>query len=432
MGVWYVNTRPAVVAPPPIPPEIPDPTVRQALTQAREAVEKDPTTADPWGELGLVFRAHELDPQAVSCFSQAARLDPQDPHWPYLVGTTNIRLNLADVIPHLREAERLATTPELKSAARLRLAETLFELGEPDEAGRLFTEELQADPANPRVHLGLGMVALARDAVAEAVPHLEAAARTPFAQRKAGALLATAYRRLGKPDAASQTEVRASAGGKDVSWPDPFVAGYMTRQVGRQEQIRRVDELEAQGRFREAAAVLEELVQAYPDDQTFVSLGKVLARSGDLPRAELALREALRQNPDHAAAHFFLGMTLSLVAERATGRGEKDQATRNDQEAVDEFRRCIALKPDHGPAHLYAARALRRLGRLPEAMEVCRGAIRISPNVAETHLVMGDILMASGKPRDAIPYLEEAVRLSPPRDNRANALLEQAKAARKE
>jgi tetratricopeptide (TPR) repeat protein len=53
--------------------------------------------------------------------------------------------------------------------------------------------------------------------------------------------------------------------------------------------------------------------------------------------------------------------------------------TNRSLEAITEFERALALKPDFADAHNNLAVALSQLGRLPEAIAACEAALRINP-----------------------------------------------------
>jgi tetratricopeptide (TPR) repeat protein len=424
---WYYGSRPPVSEPPSVPDNVSDHIVRQAVEHSRENVIGNPRSAMAWGELGYVFRANEINPEAVICFTQAARLDPNDARWPYLIAITHISQS-GEVIPFLREAYRLENSPERKSVVRMRLAEALLDAGELDEAAQLYAEQLRLSPREPRVHLGLGMVNLARNNTNEAIGELEQAIESPFAHQRAARLLASAHRSLGHLDRADEYDRQAVTSPPDNSWPDPFMQDYLVHRVGRRALNERANTLEAQGQLWDAVRVCEELAQNYPDEPSLVLFGKMLARAGDLFRAEQALRDAIKLNGESVPGHFFLAWTLSQQARTAREGGLESQGERLDQEAVKEYQRCLQLKPGHAPASVDLGRTLQRLKRYPEAIEACREAVRISPQAAETHLALGEVLLAAGKAKEAIAPLEEAVRLSPPKDKRASTLLESAKA----
>jgi tetratricopeptide (TPR) repeat protein len=422
----WLRPKPAAEPTPP-PPEVPavvvDPAVRSALTEAREAVLAQPQSGQAWGNLGLTFRAHNLNPESNACFAVAARLDPKNPRWPYLIGVSNLLLAPDDAVPHLRTAYELAVEPEHRSLTRLRLAEALLDRNDLDGAARLFTEEQEKNPRNPRAYFGLGAVAAARGDHRAAVAALVRAADTPFAHRKAAALLAASYRQLGDDTASERFERAAARGGADLPWPDPFLTEYTGRAVGRRARMTRAEEFEAKGQLADAVAVLEDVVQTDPDDQAVVSLGINLAKLGRYDRAERVLRTVVARAPDHASAHYFLGIALYMQAADAWV-GDRARAKPQFEEAVRELRRAAALKPDNGLAHLYAGLALKYLGDLPGALAECRSAVEVAPNLADTHLGVGEVLVAMDKPAEAVPHIETAARLSAPNDMRAKVLLE--------
>jgi tetratricopeptide (TPR) repeat protein len=424
---WHA---PAVVVVPEVPDSVHDPEVRSALTTAREHVLRDPRSGPAWGELGKVFRVHGFYPQSNACFERAAQLDPENPRWPYLIGLSHLRFTTGDALPYLRSANQLAKTREHRIATRLRLAETLLERGETREAEELFRAVLQDAPGDPRAHFGLGVLVSARDDPA-AIEHLEAAAASPFGHHKASALLAAAARRAGDPARAARYESAGASGPPDLPWPDPFVSEYGEREAGLSEKWRRVGEFQEEGQFAAALEVLEELAQPTPDTRTLMTMGQVLERMRNYPRAATMFRSVLRDHPDNAAAHYYLGFVLYQQGAQLWERGTRDEATRAlFEEAVRELQRNTELRPDHGTAHLVKALAFRYLGRLPEAEAACREAVLISPQQANGHLTLGEILIDRGRPAEAIPCLEEAARLDP-REPRVKLMLEKARAAKK-
>jgi tetratricopeptide (TPR) repeat protein len=409
--------------PPDIPAQVVDPDVRAVLTSARQKVVATPQSGQAWGELGLLYRAHNLNVESNICFAEAARLDPRNPRWPYLIGMINLLIAPDDAVPHLQKAYDLAVEPEQKSACRLRLAEALLDRQDLAGAEKLFTEDVQASPQNPRAHFGLATVAIARGDHRAAIEHLLPVADTPFTRRKATALLAASYRQLGDPAVAERFERSALNAPEDLPWPDPFITEYARKETGRSARMKAVEELEAQGRIHEAVLALEEIAKTESDDQVLVSLGINQAKMGDFDRAERSLRIVLARSPDHAVARYFLGVSLFMQAERAWQAGNRTQAEPQFKEAVKELQRAAELKPDKGLANLYAGLALKYLGKLPEAAAECRAAIRASPQFGDAHLGLAEILIAMDKPDEAIPHLETAVRLLP-HDARAKALLE--------
>jgi len=425
-GVFaWQRTRPAPVAvPPDVPAAVRDADVRAALTRARDKVLAEPRSGQAWGDLGLTYRAHNLNPESNACFATAAKLDPRNPRWPYLIGIINLLIAPDDAVPHLQTAYDLAVETEHQSLTRLRLAEALLDRGDLDGASKLFAEEVRINPLNPRAQFGLGVVAVSRGDHRAAANILLLAADSPFTRRKAATLLAASHLQLGNAADAARFERDAAAFPDDLSPSDSFLSEYLRKESGRTARMKAVEEFEASGRLVESVAALEEIAETTPDDQVLASLGINLAKMGDFARAERALRVVTGRTPDHAVARYFLGIAVYMQAERLWQAGDQTRAKPRFEEAVKELRKAAELKPDKGLAHLYAGLALKYLGNLPEAADQCRAAVRASPQFADAHLGLAEVLIAMDKPTEAVPHLETAARLASPNDTRAKALLE--------
>jgi protein O-mannosyl-transferase len=165
-----------------------------------------------------------------------------------------------------------------------------------------------------------------------------------------------------------------------------------------------------------------------------VALAAATAQRNEVYRTELGMwQETARQRPSNPRAHLCVGLTLVKL-----GR---------DDEAVQPLLNVLLLDRTHTTAHnalgrIFAARgwmedaighfeiaamgnsdqgviqsnmcdALRLAGRLPEALEHGEHAVRLEPKLALAHGNLGLVLPAMGRNADAIPHYEEALRLDP-------------------
>jgi tetratricopeptide (TPR) repeat protein len=344
-----------------------DAEVGDAVRAARGAVLANPRSADAWGRLGKVLRAHDFDTEANRCFEEAERLDPREPRWPYLRGLTLVLTDPAAGIPCLERAvERGGDSPP---APRLRLAEALLDQGRLDEAQSHLEQAARRDPANPRARLAWGRLALNREDWRGALQNLEPCLNDGRSRKLALNLRAAAWRRLGETERA-RTEQRQAAGlPDDQGWPDPYVEEVLRLQQGLRPRIAHADAMIREGRPGEALPLLAETVDRYPKSgQAWLLLGEACLRLDRTDGAQRAFQEAVRVAPEAAEAWFRLGCFQARL-----GR---------EREAADSFRRTIRLKPDHADSHFNLGHRLKLLGDPAGAAEEFREALRCRPDYA--------------------------------------------------
>jgi tetratricopeptide (TPR) repeat protein len=413
-----------------LPPEIPSMVVaddvRDALTKARDKVLAKPNSGEAWGDLGVLFRAHKILPQANACFAEAAKLEPRNPRWPYLIGIDNLLLYTvkADSVPYFRTSYSIATDKAEKSVARLQLAEALLDQNELDEATKLFLEELGVAPDNPRAQFGLGVAAITRNDIATAIAQLTIAAKSPYYRHKASTLLVSCHKQLGNSADADRYARESILPPNDLPWPDPFDSGLSNLQLGPSARQHKVMELGSQASIEDVLNLLEEIARKYPNDPTQIPRAFQLLKLGDYPGVEKVCREVVAADPNNVTGRCLLGTSLYFQAVAKWNEGNREAARTMFEAALTELKKSIELKPDFGFAYLHVGYAFKYLGKLPEAAEAFRTAIQVIPHDPNTHLGLGEVLNDMGKPSEAIPHLEDAARLSRPTDNRAKALLE--------
>jgi tetratricopeptide (TPR) repeat protein len=93
--------------------------------------------------------------------------------------------------------------------------------------------------------------------------------------------------------------------------------------------------------------------------------------------------------------------------------GDAFQMERRLDEAIDEYRRVVALKGDVPGFHMSLGASLARKGRLDEAVDAFREAIRLKKDYAEAHSNLGGALYKLGETDRAISSCREAIRLNP-------------------
>ncbi|MGO9585110.1 MAG: tetratricopeptide repeat protein [Limisphaerales bacterium] len=145
--------------------------------------------------------------------------------------------------------------------------------------------------------------------------------------------------------------------------------------------------------FRHTIAVTENNYLAY------YNLGTALATRGQLDEALDDFREALQIRPDYAEPHNNLGIILTV-------RG-------NLEEAIQHFHEALRFRPNYADAHLNLGFALVSQGKLNEAIQQYQEVLRLTPDDAEARLNLGIALARLGRRDEAMTQFREALRLKP-------------------
>jgi protein O-GlcNAc transferase len=194
----------------------------------------------------------------------------------------------------------------------------------------------------------------------------------------------------------------------------------------------RAVELEAQGNHQAALSLLWESAGLAPGDPEVQNrLGEALERIGALDAAIEAFRRALALRPAFRIASNNLILALvkagkgseavdrarALVAE-APGDSDRlftlglAQSEQDVAEAIVTFRRVLQVAPNHTLARYNLALVLRRVDRLPEALDEINRALAIEPR-PEVHYTRGIILLHQGELARAAEALRAAIGAEP-------------------
>lgn len=427
-GGWLWWRGHSTPAPPAVELDQADPVVREAVKVARAEVVKTPRSAAAWGKLGMVLRVYDFGDAANIAFAEAARRDPDDPRWPYLLGRS-LHRTPEKAIPYLTTAANLCGSRPL--APLLKLAETLLEMGQLDDAEELYRRALRTAPAEFRIHeaqiyLGMARLAVAHEQWETAVDHLQHCIASPFTRQQALNLLATTYRRL--PGRSRDADVAAAQAqlppsDLDFSLLDPFVQEVFELGNSKNQRLTAAASLKAQGRREEAVALLQKLALDYPNDVwPQIKLAEAQLGGGDFAGAVGAAQAALKRDPEAAQAHFYLGAALfHLAIERQRQTGQSDTAQL--RAAVRSLRRATELKPGHGYAYNYLGQALHLDQRPREACQAYLDALRCYPVFVDPHLHLAELWIESGWIAPALFHVHQALSFAPRDDRRPQRIL---------
>jgi len=175
---------------------------------------------------------------------------------------------------------------------------------------------------------------------------------------------------------------------------------------------REANELFSQGKFDEAAAKYQTILNTYPDSLYALSnIAVVRFQQQNYKEAEIYLRKAVQQSPQDAFSHSILGISLYQ-------QGKYD-------EAVQMLSRAIALDPNDPKTRNYLGISASQKGWQEAAEQECRKAIELDPNYGDAHFNLA-VIYATQKPPTlelARRHYNRAVELGIPRDQQLEGMI---------
>ena len=198
------------------------------------------------------------------------------------------------------------------------------------------------------------------------------------------------------------------------------------------EAYSRAIELEAEGNNPAALSLLWEAAGLAPDDADIQNrLGEALERIGALDAAIAAYRQAVSERPAFrkASNHLILALVKAGQSQEAVQRARAlvalapddadryftlglAQSEQDVADAVESFRKVLALAPRHTLARYNLALVLKRTDRLPEALDELDRALAIEPR-PEAYYTRGVIYWHLGDLDRATTALGDAVAAEP-------------------
>jgi tetratricopeptide (TPR) repeat protein len=191
-----------------------------------------------------------------------------------------------------------------------------------------------------------------------------------------------------------------------------------------------------QSRYEEAIAAARRAIQLQPQLATaWNNLGEALRRSGQISESAAAFLQAAKCQPDSPELQRLAGVALlqtgrveqaveclrrfvqiapaQLKAVAWYDLGVGLMANMQFDEAIDAYRRCLAINPRHESAWNNLGNALRRIGRLDEAADALGESLRLKPDWGEAFCNLGAVHMAQGRIDSANDAFDKALRKSP-------------------
>ncbi|MBY0231171.1 MAG: tetratricopeptide repeat protein [Gemmataceae bacterium] len=415
-GAWWWFSGPAVPAVPDFDPEGVEEPVVNALRKGQEDVRAEPRSAQKWGRLGGLFLAHMHPDKADICFQVARRLAPAEPRWPYFRGVLKARYDPVAAEKSLREslavAEKAGIPADERALPQFQLAELLIGEGELDEAQRLLDAIEAADElAQQRLSFDRGLIASRREEWEKARDLLVPVSALEACRQRASRHLAIAAARLGETEMAEKYSLLAASLPQDSDWPNPWIDGFSSLQVGRLARFNEIRAIEKEKDHAEVTQMLMQLQRETKNRDVMVnfSLGLNLAKINRPEEAEKAFRRALQLDPKLYRCHFMFASLQLQRAKEAALRGNRVGSLILLDEALKHARASASLGTTDGWAHYLLGEVLLHLDKNAEAVEALKRAVDGRPEQPQVHMHYGEALARTGNKEKALVHLKRAV-----------------------
>ena len=380
---------------PPLPEEGIDAELRDALQKFHAAASQEPESGARRGELAMAYDVNDFHQRAIVVYGQAAKLAPEDFHWPYFRALLLARAN-SDYEAANNTLDAAIALDDTYVAAWLWRGDWLRELKRPDEAQAAYERAAELGAGAPAL-VGLARLLFAEDRFDEAVALLEplnAEQPDPRVDR----LLGRAYRALGKEEDARIALARGQSA-PAMQWLDPrlarrapFIAGYSNR-------LRHAQSLIQAGRQKDALAIAKTLVEQRPDDVTALNtLVWAYAALGRFAEARLALRDGLAKFPNETRLHLMLANAYEQEGDVAGARRQLE--------------RVLAIAPDHARALEQLGWLLARQGKPEEGIVLLERALENGAREPKQVLYrLGLLEGAANRWTEALAHFQQAAQL---------------------
>ncbi len=367
LGGFGVAWQRGWIFPPPI--SIPEnleqlePDVHKLVVSHIQQVQAAPRDAAAHAELGLVYEANELWPEARRAFETAVQLDPDNAYWRLHLANTTFDSGDAEGSTRML-AELIQRAPDL-APAQQRYGEAMLAAGRLEDAEKALEAAVQLAPESPEALAGLADVRLRQGRAAEAIPLLQKAISYDRDYRVAHFLLGTAYQRTRQPEKAEQ-ELR----------------------LGQQSKVRFI--LDEHSRRTEHYAVTVRARHAR---------GLKLAAAGKFEQAAISLNAAHRASPkDVSIINALAGVYVQ---------------NKRTNEARQLLEKALSLDENHGTTYINLASWHLYAGNLDEALKYSEAAVAKAKAITTSHQVLIQTLIRMKKYDRAKAAADEAMALFP-------------------
>ncbi len=410
-----------------------EPRVQAAIDAALSDATAHPGSVDAWSELGQVCDVHNLHDCAEVAYRRAARLDPADYRWTYLLaGVRELQgAEWEEVVGLYRQVA--AADPRFPPTF-FRMGEVLQRQGRNAAARKSFEQALALDPKLTIARRSLGQVLVILGEIDAALSALRRCAEEAPDDGPTQAALAQAYTRAGERELATAASDRSRNLASILSLPDPIRFAVMQKGVSADRAFKLGEQSQRAGHLADAVDHFRIAAEARPEDVGLqLRIANLLLRLERHDEARTHLETVVQLDANHTAARLILGDLLVSQAQPQLAIPHYQQAVANDptnpaalaklasargqtgdlEQARTEFEQAATLGDLDAQACFNWATVLLKLHEPAEAAAMYHRATTLFPEYVEAYMQLGLLARAFGHPDQARNYFEKVIELRP-------------------
>jgi len=309
--------------------------------------------------------------------------------------------------------------------------------GQVQEADRLYTAILKAQPKHPDANHNLGVLAVSVGKLQEAVPLLKTAlqANPGVVQfwlsyidtliklnklTEAKNVLDQAKSKGAKGDDFDQLSKRLQKAGQvpleDNQIEPQLIQPNILDSIKLEQAIKLARKKTKEGYPEEAKRIYHDILLKFPENKRAKDGLKSISKVLDPPQGQVQLLINLYSQGQ-------LQQSLTL-AERLVQQFPKSDLLFNIQGvifqdlgqldlSISAYKKAIVINPNYADAHNNMGSVLKQQGKLEEAIVVYKKTLAINPNYAEAYYNMGNVLKEQGKLEEAIGAYKKTLVINP-------------------
>jgi len=374
-----------------------DPNVIALVEKQMTQIKSQPRDAASYAELGMIYEANLLWPDARRAYAAAVELEPTSTWWRFhLAIAARTAGNTEEALRLLRNLT--AEHPEL-APAQQRLGEALTEVGELADAATAYRRVIDLMPRSPEGYHGLGEVRLLERDYAAARELLQRAVALDPRYRGSRYALGLAYRGLGLFQEAER-ELALGVDAVPRYLTDPLASQIRDYAVNLQARRNSAAAMLRGGRPEQAALLLEQVLQEQPGNATDLNnLAIAYTRTERFDEARSSLEEASRVAPEK----FSTWLNLSSLALR----------TGDPRAAVEFAEAAVERAPKMAQTHVALAMATAELGNLERTAASLERAVKLDARDPQTHGMLAEVCVQLGRLELAEKQFQNVLALVP-------------------